>query len=299
MKQMWNSFLQSVIQFVNALFVNVSERMRHSASLMTAGISVVTVLTLTAGDLQGGGRNTLVAFAETPEQTEGVETELEEADSDELAADKEHSDQTETEAETAVEETVENETEETVEAENTESTEPETEEVPVSDENGEAESTGGSLAEEGKRDTVHENEPEEEDKEADGEKADEVIVLSDKEYNILLRIVQAEAGGCDEKGRVLVANVILNRVESDEFPDTVSGVVYQKSQFSPVIDGSINTCKVTRKTIDAVDRALQGEDYSDGALYFMNRSRSSSRNVHWFDTKLDYLFKHGEHEFFK
>lgn len=290
MKQMWNSFLQSVVQFVNALFVNVSGKMRHSAVLMTAGISVVTVLTLTAGDLQGGGRNTLVAFAETPEKTEGVETELEEVDSDESATDKEHSDQTETEAETAVEGTIENKTEETVEAENTESTEPETEEVPVSGENNEAE----SLTEEEKMDLDHEGEPEE-----DEEDADEVIALSDKEYNVLLRIVQAEAGGCDEKGRVLVANVILNRVESDEFPDTVSGVVYQKSQFSPVIDGSINTCKVTRKTIDAVDRALQGEDYSDGALYFMNRSRSSSKNVHWFDTKLDYLFKHGEHEFFK
>lgn len=296
MKQKWNSFLQSVIQFVNSMFVNVSKEMQRSAVLMTAGISVVTVLTLTAGDLQGGGRNALVAFAETPEHTEGAETELEEADSDESATDEEHSDQTETEAETAAKETAGDGTEEAVDAENTdgtESTEPEAEEVPASDGNG---STGESLNEDAENGPGYESEPEEESEDLD---TDKVIELSDKEYNVLLRIVQAEAGGCDEMGRILVANVILNRVESDEFPDTVSGVVYQECQFSPVSNGSINTCKVTGKTIDAVNRALEGEDYSEGALYFMNRSKSSSKNVNWFDTKLDYLFKHGDHEFFR
>lgn len=279
MKQMWNSILQTVIQFVKSLFVNVSGKMQRSAVLMTAGISVVTVLTLTAGDLQGSGRNALVAFAETPEQREGVETELEEADSNESVTDKEeHNEQTETEAE------------------NTEKAEPETADVPASDDcvDEDVDTRIEGLAEREK----FEKDPEESEPEKD-ENTEEEIVLSDSEYNVLLKIVQAEAGGCDEKGRILVANVILNRVESDEFPDTVSEVVYQKCQFSPVSNGTINTCKVTKKTIDAVNRALEGEDYSEGALYFMNRSRSSSRNVHWFDANLDYLFKHGDHEFFK
>jgi N-acetylmuramoyl-L-alanine amidase len=96
-----------------------------------------------------------------------------------------------------------------------------------------------------------------------------------------------------------VANVILNRVECDEFPDTVREVVYQKSQFSPVMNGTIDTCKITEETESAVSRALNGEDISDGALYFMNRKKSASRNVRWFDTRLQFLFKHGEHEFFK
>ena len=97
----------------------------------------------------------------------------------------------------------------------------------------------------------------------------------------------------------MVANVILNRVESGSFPNTITKVVYQKHQFSPVSNGSINTVKVTRQTIDCVDRALQGEDYSQGALYFMYRGGSRSGAIRWFDRHLTFLFSHEKHEFFK
>ena len=135
--------------------------------------------------------------------------------------------------------------------------------------------------------------------EEDPQVAEAFADYTESDYNVLLRIVQAEAGGCDMKGKILVANVILNRVESDEFPDTITDVVYEKRQFSPVSNGSINRCKVEEETVEAVDRALAGEDYSEGALYFMNRRASSGSNVRWFDTHLDYLFQHGAHEFFK
>ena len=135
--------------------------------------------------------------------------------------------------------------------------------------------------------------------EEDPQVAEAFADYTESDYNVLLRIVQAEAGGCDMKGKILVANVILNRVESDEFPDTITDVVYEKRQFSPVSNGSINRCKVEQQTVEAVDRALAGEDYSEGALYFMNRRASSGSNVRWFDTHLDYLFQHGGHEFFK
>ena len=135
--------------------------------------------------------------------------------------------------------------------------------------------------------------------EEDPQAAEAFADYTESDYNVLLRIVQAEAGGCDMKGKILVANVILNRVESDEFPDTITDVVYEKRQFSPVSNGSINRCKVEEETVEAVDRALAGEDYSEGALFFMNRRASSGSNVSWFDTHLDYLFQHGGHEFFK
>ena len=135
--------------------------------------------------------------------------------------------------------------------------------------------------------------------EEDPQAAEAFADYTESDYNVLLRIVQAEAGGCDMKGKILVANVILNRVESDEFPDTITDVVYEKRQFSPVSNGSINRCKVEEETVEAVDRALAGEDYSVGALFFMNRRASSGSNVRWFDTHLDYLFQHGGHEFFK
>lgn len=125
------------------------------------------------------------------------------------------------------------------------------------------------------------------------------ISLSGEDYQTLLRIVEAEAGVCDSKGKILVANVVLNRVRSGEFPNTVREVVYQPSQFSPVSNGSINTCKVTSQTVECVKRALAGEDYSQGALYFMNRRAAGSGAASWFDGRLTFLFRHGGHEFFK
>ncbi len=131
------------------------------------------------------------------------------------------------------------------------------------------------------------------------ETAATVVPCSQEDYQILLRIVQAEAGICDDTGKVLVANVILNRVRDKEFPDTIKEVVYQKSQFSPVSNGAINTCKVTQQTVDCVNRALMGEDYSQGALYFMNRRGARSGAADWFDGRLTFLFQHERHEFFK
>ena len=135
-------------------------------------------------------------------------------------------------------------------------------------------------------------------KEEEERRAARKIPVSDEDYQILLRIVQAEAGGCDEKGKILVADVIINRVLSSRFPSSVKSVVYQRSQFQPVSNGRINSVKVTAETVDCVDRALGGEDYSQGALYFMNRKGAGSR-AGWFDSSLTPLFSHDGHEFFK
>lgn len=296
MKQTMNSFLQTVFQSVKTFktkVFDVSKKTYRSALAMTAGISVVTVMTFTAGGFQGGGRNALVAFAETPEQTSGVETELENADVTESAANGE----TAQEMEGTSEETVV----ETEAAEEAAETETEAEQV-SEDESEEAEKVEDKEMIVLKDKTTHIRrvvEEPEETEEPETEEETEKISLSDKDYDVLLRIVQAEAGNCDETGKLLVANVILNRMESEKFPDTVSGVVYQKCQFSPVSNGTINTCKVTEETVEAVERALEGEDLSEGALYFMNRKASTGRNARWFDNHLDYLFQHEEHEFFK
>ena len=120
--------------------------------------------------------------------------------------------------------------------------------------------------------------------------------ITDDEYQLLLRLVEAEAGGEDIKGRMLVANVVLNRVE--EKGVTVSEVILQKGQFSPVSSGKIFKVKVSKKTIEAVERVLDGEDESQGALYFMARKYANKKSVEWFDSDLKFLFKHGVHEFF-
>ena len=124
-----------------------------------------------------------------------------------------------------------------------------------------------------------------------------------EERQILERIVEAEAGDQDLEGRILVANVILNRVHSRHFPDTVKGVVFAnragRYQFSPVSNGRYYRVTVSDKTKKAVKQALAGKDLSKGALYFMCRSASDPKNVAWFDRDLTKVAQHGCHEFFK
>lgn len=123
--------------------------------------------------------------------------------------------------------------------------------------------------------------------------------VTEEEYNILLHITAAEAGGCDIYGRILVVNVILNRVDTKGFPDTIEEVVFQKNQFSPATKGTMWDVNVTDKTREAVDRALAGEDYSCGALFFSARRRLKEGAMKRFDTELERLFEHDGHEFFK
>lgn len=129
------------------------------------------------------------------------------------------------------------------------------------------------------------------------------IKLSDKDKTILYRIVEAEAGGENISGKMLVANVVINRYLSKRFPNTIKGVVFAHSggtyQFSPVSDGRYYSVKVSGETKKAVKKALSGMDNSMGAVYFMCRRLAGRGNTAWFDNCLDYLFKYGCHEFFK
>lgn len=126
--------------------------------------------------------------------------------------------------------------------------------------------------------------------------------LSRTDYEALLKIVQAEAGNEDEEGKMLVANVIMNRVKSSRFPNTVTEVVMQqkdgKFQFSPVGNGNFQKAVASSETIKAVERILQGEDISQGALYFASRKYAAPEKMKWFDNSLKRLFQHGGHEFY-
>lgn len=128
------------------------------------------------------------------------------------------------------------------------------------------------------------------------------LQLSETDYEALCRIVQAEAGGEDEQGKILVAEVILNRVLAEGFADTVYDVVFEKSggsaQFAPTVDGRYFTVEVTEETKAAVEMALYGEDYSQGALFFSARSKANPDDMAWFDHNLKWLFQHGGHEFY-
>ena len=306
MKQTWNSFLQTVFQSIKMLSASAPAKRRRDTAVLTAGILLVTAITFAAGSFPETGNGAMVAFAETPGETGGQEEGTYDGNTDEEKRDPESIMAAEEAADTENGTKIRKEEAENG-AETLEGGEAGAGEVPDQEAETAAESSGGqegtasgesaelaegAAAQEASGTPEQPSAPETQEAAAS-------VSLSDRDYQTLLKIVQAEAGNCDRTGRILVANVILNRVESDTFPDTVHSVVYQRHQFSPVGNGSINRCRVTDATVEAVDSALAGEDYSDGALYFMNRRASSRKNVRWFDNHLDFLFKHGNHEFFK
>ena len=129
-----------------------------------------------------------------------------------------------------------------------------------------------------------------------------VLEITPEDYENMLRIVEAEAGGEDRMGKLLVANVIINRVKDDAFPDSVTDVIFQQEngvcQFSPIRDGRFYTVSVSEETVEAVEAALLGEDCSKGALYFMARKAADKDRAAWFDRNLTKLFTYGGHEFF-
>lgn len=104
---------------------------------------------------------------------------------------------------------------------------------------------------------------------------------TDTEVNLLARLVRAEAQGESFAGKVAVAEVVLNRVESDDFPDSIGAVIYQSGQFSPVSNGSINKAP-DEASIKAVEQALQGSNTVGKALFFYNYKTATSR---WLDSR--------------
>lgn len=93
------------------------------------------------------------------------------------------------------------------------------------------------------------------------------IVSAD--HRLLSKLVYAEARGEPYKGQVAVAAVVLNRVASSSFPNTISGVVYQRNAFTCVNNGSINNTPDSSCIRAALD-ALNGWDPTGGCLYYYN-----------------------------
>lgn len=93
--------------------------------------------------------------------------------------------------------------------------------------------------------------------------------------NLLARVVYGEARGEPYKGQVAVAAVVLNRVKSSSFPNTVSGVVYQSGAFTAVSDGQINLAP-NDTAYKAAQDALNGWDPSYGAIYYFNPNTATS-----------------------
>ena len=104
---------------------------------------------------------------------------------------------------------------------------------------------------------------------------------SSSDVYLLAKVIAAEARGESYTGQVAVGAVILNRVESSSFPDTVSGVVYQKGAFSCVTDSNWKV-EPTAEARKAAQDAINGWDPSGGALYYYNPAKTSNK---WIRTR--------------
>ncbi len=94
--------------------------------------------------------------------------------------------------------------------------------------------------------------------------------------NLLARLVYGEARGEPYTGQVAVAAVVLNRVKSSSFPNTISGVIYQSGAFDVVSDGQINLSPNSTAKKAAQD-AINGWDPSYGAIYYFNPSTTTNK----------------------
>ncbi|GAA0136694.1 hypothetical protein YSY43_35350 [Paenibacillus sp. YSY-4.3] len=132
---------------------------------------------------------------------------------------------------------------------------------------------------------------------ADKDQATWHYVLTDEELYLLHKIVMAEAEGEPYEGKVAVANVVLNRLRSANYPDTIKKVIYQKSQFSPVQNGRMDRVTPNEDSIRAVTEALHGrKEVSDDTYYFLSLSLATDFTVAHTKSKSKEI---GNHTFYK
>jgi hypothetical protein len=101
-----------------------------------------------------------------------------------------------------------------------------------------------------------------------------IIPYTVADLEMLAKIIYAEAVNHPYEGKVAVGAVILNRVESPNWPNTLRDVIYQRGQFTPITNGQYNRAKPTDSYYQAAEDALRGIDPVDGAIFFNNPARS-------------------------
>ncbi len=126
--------------------------------------------------------------------------------------------------------------------------------------------------------------------------------LTDTTYNQdevywLSKIIYAEAGGESIEGQLAVGNVVLNRVKSSEFPNTIYTVIFDRAggiQFEPVINGSIYL-PPSYSAVEAAKRALSGESTVGESLFFLNPQKAQS---FWIVDNREFFCTIGNHDFY-
>lgn len=129
--------------------------------------------------------------------------------------------------------------------------------------------------------------------------------ISDRELYLLAKMIECEARYEPYEGKVAVGAVILNRVNSSKFPNTIEEVIFQKGQFQPISDGGWEKKEPSKQSYNAAEEALRGikptgengEDVGN-ALFFLYEKVAGERAVRWFKSRLRYVTSIGNHDFY-
>ncbi|WP_159884285.1 spore cortex-lytic enzyme [Paenibacillus puerhi] len=114
--------------------------------------------------------------------------------------------------------------------------------------------------------------------------------FTEQDLKLMANAVHGEARGEPYVGQIAVAAVILNRVKSSQFPNTVSGVIFQPGAFTAVADGQI-WLEPNETSFKAVQDAVNGSDPSDGCLYYFNPVTATSKWI-WTRPQVKTIGKH-------
>lgn len=123
-------------------------------------------------------------------------------------------------------------------------------------------------------------------------------IQEDDDLYLLAKLIRAEAEGESYEGQVAVGAVVMNRVKSRQFPNTIREVIYQEGQFSCL--PKLATIEPLEQSLQAARDALKGKDPSRGALYYYNPKLASPEGLRFFATaNLQRTVRIGNHIFFK
>ena len=128
--------------------------------------------------------------------------------------------------------------------------------------------------------------------EKDGNKSYAKSSSSESDLQLMARAINGEARGEPYEGQVAVGAVILNRVRSSSFPNTIAGVIYEPGAFTAVADGQINVPIAEDSTVyKAAQDALNGWDPTGGAIYYFNPDTATNRWI-WSRPLIKQIGKH-------
>ena len=128
--------------------------------------------------------------------------------------------------------------------------------------------------------------------EEDGNKSYAASASSTSDLQLMARAINGEARGEPYEGQVAVGAVILNRVKSSSFPNTIAGVIYEPGAFTAVSDGQINVPITEDSTVyKAAQDALNGWDPTGGAIYYFNPDTATNKWI-WSRPLIKQIGKH-------